>query len=133
MIGFKNPFFWKLEICTQYGEKIIGCLSPKKIPLITCWERSAYPNLLFCMNLLSVGWVKLCQGFIPASVTHIVLIGWVKPSAAYPATSLKISHHEEAKLFSRSWDSNEITPLRFTLENLHDQKLESMRKSSRIC
>jgi len=30
---FKNPFFGKLEIYTQYGEKINECLGSKKILL----------------------------------------------------------------------------------------------------
>ena len=40
---------------------------------------------LFEKVLFFVGLIKLCQGFIPASVTHIVPVGWVKPPAAYPA------------------------------------------------
>ena len=36
-------------------------------------------------ELVLPGWVKLCQGFIPTSVTYIVPVGWVKPLAAYPA------------------------------------------------
>ena len=46
--------------------------------------RSSQPNL-FEKVLFFVGLIKLCQGFIPASVTHIVPVGWVKPLAAYPA------------------------------------------------
>ena len=33
--------------------------------------------------------VKLCQGIFPVSLTHSVPLGWVKPLAVYPATSLK--------------------------------------------
>ena len=40
---------------------------------------------LFEKVLFSIGRVKLCQGFIHASVTHFVPVGWVKPLAAYPA------------------------------------------------
>ena len=40
---------------------------------------------LFGEVLFSISRVKLFLGFIPASVTHIVPVGWVKPPAAYPA------------------------------------------------
>ena len=39
----------------------------------------------FFVEVIPVGWVKLCQGIFPVSVTHIVPVGWVKPPAAYPA------------------------------------------------
>ena len=50
--------------------------------------RSSQPTL-FKLVLFSVGWVKLRQGIFPVSVTHFVPVGWVKPSAAYPAISLE--------------------------------------------
>ena len=40
---------------------------------------------LFEKVLFFVGLIKLFLGFIPASVTHFVPVGWVKPPAAYPA------------------------------------------------
>ena len=55
------------------------------------------PTYLFCMNLFTVGWVKLCQGFFPISVTHIVPVGWVKSLAAYPAKTSMTSNFDKPK------------------------------------
>ena len=73
-------------------KKSLNAYDQKKNPLKTRWERSAHPNLPFFGEVVPVGWVKLCQGFIPASVTRIVTVGWVKPPAAYPAkTSMTLN------------------------------------------
>jgi len=52
---------------------------------------------LFKLVLFSVDWVKLCQGFIPSSVTRIVTVGWVKPPAAYPAKTSMTSNLDNPK------------------------------------
>ena len=58
--------------------------------------RSSQPTL-FKLVLFSVGWVKFCQGFIPASVAPIVTEGWVKPPAAYPAKKSMTSNLDKPK------------------------------------
>ena len=76
-----------MEICTQYGEKIIGCLSSKKIPLTTCWERSAYPNLLFCMNFFCIG----CKA-LPRHFSSISMLCMLCPDGVRFISVLEVYH-----------------------------------------
>ena len=60
-------------------------LITKKILFQHVGNAPLIPTYFLGEVLFSIDWVKLFLGFILASVTPIVTVGWVKPLAAYPA------------------------------------------------